>query len=120
MVTCMAADGDGIETVLVLKRLYRLGGTQIDGDDAPGAEGRFQRPLCVDRLMGAVKRTKTEMHDPRLQRAALVRRLAHGLRELGAVRQMRRHQAPNPKREWVRARSMPRSSASPFRRPMAG
>ncbi len=64
--------------------------------------------------------TKTEMHDPRPQRAALVLRLAHGLRELDTVRQMRRHQTPNPKREWVRARSIPRSSARPFRRPMAG
>ena len=119
-VSVRLADEHRIQSVLLGERLNRLGRAQVDGNDAPRAELRLQRALGVDGLVGAVEGAETHVDDAGREVGAVIAGRPHGGGQRNSVRKSGQGHQFNPKFGWLRARSMPRNSASPFSRPMAG
>ncbi|MNV63978.1 hypothetical protein D3C71_1566010 [compost metagenome] len=118
-VAIAVAYGDRIEAVLRCQRIDRFGRAQVDCDDAPGAEFALQRTLGINALMRTVEGSEAEMQYAGAKFGAVVARLGDAGGKLRFGGKMVRHR-PSPNWLWLNARSMPRSSASPFKRPMAG
>ncbi|MNS85482.1 hypothetical protein D3C72_1193490 [compost metagenome] len=65
---------DRIEMVLGLQRVARGGAAQADADDSPPGIALRQGGFGVQRLVGAVEYTQTQMHDAPAQAGAIVAR----------------------------------------------
>ena len=113
------ANEDAVETRLGLERAGRFGGAKADGLDAPGAEGVRERCVRIDGLVGTMECAEADVQDPGLQAIPVVVRHADPFRQPHRRRQPPAgHAGPKPGCDSVRM--MPRNSARPFSRPIAG
>jgi hypothetical protein len=82
-VTVRPALQDCVERVLRRERIPHVRPTQTHADDAPCALARCQAIVRVDRLVRAVERAETEMHDPAGNASPVVGRARNGCRQPG-------------------------------------
>src|SRR5690606_37973015 len=115
----LAADHEEIASILRIKGGRHVGAAQADALYPPVAAGEAESRIGVDGLMRLVESANSDMQDACAAAFRIIGRHRNARERSRSGAEPHGH-CPSPATGCDSATMMPRSSASPFKRPMVG